>query len=65
MKITNWSPDPTLRVPVTALLLFSDPNQKLLARGLLEYVLYTGELRVELSAWGRGGLVCASKEAGN
>lgn len=33
---------PTLRASVSALLLFPNPNQKLLARGFLGNVLYTG-----------------------
>lgn len=58
MEISSWFLASTLRAPVRAFLWFSDPNQKLLARGLLENVLYTGAFRVELSVWGRAGFVC-------
>lgn len=51
------------RSPVSALLLFSDPNQKLLARELLENVLYTGELRVEQSVGGMGR-ACMCEQGG-
>ena len=61
--ITSWSLDPTPRAPVSALLLFSDPNQKLLARGLLENVLNTGELSVEPVCVGEGR-ACVCEQGG-